>query len=143
MQLSARGMTGDREPISGQNYSYPHAMRIELANFRTPALIAAGLSLPFAILEFVFRSFVRPDSRVVADTGSVLGLLGLLGFLWGLPFLATAIVGRLISEEAVVARRVLQPRFIAQVAVVIGLALLWSALVADQLPCFLAVPNCD
>ncbi|HJU81509.1 MAG TPA: hypothetical protein VJ796_07135 [Acidimicrobiia bacterium] len=118
-------------------------MRIDLANFRPPTLIAACLSLPFAILEFVFRFFVRPDSRVVLDAGSVLGLLGLLGFLWALPFSATAIAGRLINEEAVVARRLLQPWFIAQVAFVVGLALLWSALVADQLPCFLAVPNCD
>jgi hypothetical protein len=118
-------------------------MRLGIANLRTPALIAAGLSIPFAILEFVFRVFVRPDSRVVADTGFVVGLLVLSGFLWTLPFLAAAIAGRLINEEAVEPRRVLQPRVIVQVAVVIGLALLWSALAADQLPCFLAVPNCD
>jgi hypothetical protein len=62
---------------------------MELTNLRTPALIAAGLSIPFEL------------------------------------------------------RRVPQPCVIARVAVVIGLALLWSAFVADQLPCFLAVPNCD
>jgi hypothetical protein len=49
----------------------------------------------------------------------------------------------MINEEAIELRRVPQPCVIARVAVVIGLALLWSAFVADQLPCFLAVPNCD
>jgi hypothetical protein len=116
---------------------------MELTNLRTPALIAAGLSIPFAILELVFRVFVWPDSRVVADTDFFIGLLVLSGFLWTLPFLATAIAGRMINEEAIELRRVPQPCVIARVAVVIGLALLWSAFVADQLPCFLAVPNCD
>jgi hypothetical protein len=118
-------------------------MRLELSNFRQAARIGVGLSLPFVLLEMVFRILVRPDARFVANPGFWAGTLVLFGILWTVPFVAAVVAGRVVDETASQPRRLLKPRIVARVVVVIGLAFLWGALVIDQLPCFLAVPNCD
>ena len=113
-----------------------------LADFRLPALIGAGFSIPFAVLEFSFRILVRPDPRIVSPT-FVVGLVVLFGFLWLLPFLSAVLGQRVMAEVVTQPRRLPLRTVVAKVVLMIGLAVLWGALVIDQLPCFLAVPNCD
>jgi uncharacterized PurR-regulated membrane protein YhhQ (DUF165 family) len=132
--------------LSTGNVNYPSkldsdAMRLELSNFRQAARIGVGLSLPFVLLEIVFRIFIRPEARLAGNIGFLAGLVVLFGMLWTLPFVAATVAGRLVDETAT--ESLLKPRTVAQVAVVMGLAFLWGALINDQLPCFMAVPNCD
>ena len=90
------------------------------------ATIAGAIAvLPFAALELVNRrSF---------DEGLPFVLFGLL---W---VLAAAFVGIL----ATVVRHRRAWGLIAGIAALIAIAWVWGSIVADQMPCFLGVPNCD
>ena len=112
-------------------------MKARSVDFRSAAVFGLLLSLPFAVLELAFRGFVRPDSRFVLDS------MALFGFLWTLPFVFASVGQSLLRAVRIDLRALTRPPMMARVIVLVLIALLWGALVYDQLPCFLAVPNCD
>lgn len=69
---------------------------------------------------------------------------GVFAILWLLPtfaiYLASPLVSRLRSTE----RSKFDPlSFALRIAALLPIAVMWIALVEDQMPCFLGVPNCD
>lgn len=103
-----------------------------LRSLRTPAIISSGLVLPFMILEWINRRGL-PEGFPVA----------LFGVMWVLPFsftlISTPIVRSLSARSRDLVARLVLPRAI----LLIFIAWLWVSITADQLPCFLGVPNCD
>lgn len=97
-----------------------------------PALVSSTLVLPFAILEVMNRRGFQEGFPVA-----------LFGLLWLLPFsfvlILTPIVRDLTARRSDLAPRLLLPR----AALLIFIAWFWVSVTADQLPCFLGVPNCD
>jgi hypothetical protein len=102
-------------------------------NLRLPAIISSALVLPFMILELVNRRGFHEDFPIV-----------LFGLMWLLPvafiLILTPIVRNVRSGNGVM----LGPMGLSLGAVfLIYIACLWVALILDQMPCFLGVPNCD
>ncbi len=118
-------------------------MKARSVDFRSAALFGLLLSLPFALLEVAFRGFVKPDTRFVLHPDWLLGALGLFGFLWTLPFIFASIGQPLLRVLRIDPRALTRPPMMARVVGLVLIALLWGTLVYDQVPCFLAVPNCD
>lgn len=100
--------------------------------FRTPAFVGFAVVLPFLILELVNRRGLQEDFPVV-----------LFGLMWLLPFtfvlIVIPVVRGLSSQSRGLVARLLLPRAV----LLIFIAWFWVRLTADQLPCFLGVPNCD
>ena len=102
-----------------------------LRKLRTPALTSSALVLPFLVFESVNRRGFREGFPVA-----------LFGFLWLLTFtfvLLLPIVRSLSARTRYGVPRLLIPRAV----LLIFIAWLWISVTADQLPCFLGVPNCD
>ena len=107
-----------------------------LHHVRWAAAISSFLVLPFMILEFVnggtlpelVQSFPIP----------------LFATMWLLAFAFVSILSRMVRGEP--AQCALAPALAARLLGVTALAFIayaWVAIVADQMPCFLGVPNCD
>jgi ABC-type transport system involved in multi-copper enzyme maturation permease subunit len=108
-------------------------MKAIASHLRTAVLGSLILVLPFAILEAVNTTPTRQNAP---------GLIVLFGFLW---FLAAVFFVVLIpTVRNVRTRNVANPLgLLIGVAVLLVVALVWGSVVADQMPCFLGVPNCD
>lgn len=93
--------------------------------FKTAALIGFLVVLPFMLLEVANRQNLNTEFPGV-----------LFVVMWLLAALFTAGVLSLVQTRRGVA-------FVPRIVLVILIALFWIGLVADQMPCFLGVPNCD
>jgi quinol-cytochrome oxidoreductase complex cytochrome b subunit len=110
-------------------------MKAIATDLRTAALGSFILVLPLAILESASTTLTRENAP---------GLIFLFALLWLLP--AMVILVLMPIAHSVRARKPLAAnpvKLFLSVAVVLVLALTWGSLVADQMPCFLGVPNCD
>jgi glucan phosphoethanolaminetransferase (alkaline phosphatase superfamily) len=97
------------------------------------ALGSFVLVLPFAVLEAVSSTLTRQNAPDV---------IVLFGFLWLLT--AAFFVVLIPIVRSVRTGKVAQPlRLLLGVAVLLVIASVWGSVVADQMPCFLGVPNCD
>jgi hypothetical protein len=108
-------------------------MSNSLAHVKAPAMIGLAFMLPLMLLELVNRqglgkAFPWP----------------LFGVLWLLPaaFFLTLLplVQRVRAGEAITARPM---GMLVRVALLLLFASLWAAIIQDQMPCFLGIPNCD
>jgi hypothetical protein len=104
-------------------------------------LVGLALTLPFFALEYA-------HSGAEARQALIVGLPGRAGVLWGvlwlLPAALTAIV--LPTVRAVRGRRGVarHPVLVVLMGVLLAaIATIWVAIIVDQMPCFLGVPNCD
>lgn len=97
------------------------------------AAIGAALVAPFMVLEWVNRRGFHEDFPVVLFT--FMSLHALVVVLLSRPALR-----RLRAERSLAA---LTPGHWAGLALGAILAYAYVAVVIDQLPCFLGVPNCD
>jgi hypothetical protein len=103
------------------------------ATFRTPAIISLVLVLPFIALELI--------NRRGFDEGFPLALFAVM---WLLPALFILVVTPIVHDLRAGSRTAANPRsLVPRVAFLILITWFWVALVLDQLPCFLGVPNCD
>jgi uncharacterized membrane protein len=93
------------------------------------------LVLPLAILELVNTTVTRQD---------VPGFFALFGFLWLLPMAVLVVLMAIVRDVRAGSSPMAHPlKLVLSVAVVLVLATMWGSLVADQMSCFLGVPNCD
>lgn len=108
-------------------------MRRSAVRLGSSAIVATLLVLPFVSLEVMNRRRFDEQFPIV-----------LFGSLWVLAmtfFLALRpILERVRPEGTVRARPV---ALLVGVAYLILVAWLWVAILLDQMPCFLGVPNCD
>lgn len=103
-----------------------------VGSFKKPALISTVLVLPFMILQLV--------NKRAAD-GFPLVLFALM---WLLPFTFVLIPLPIPQKPGAEKKRRINPlTLIPRVAILILIAWFWIGLLADQMPCFLGVPNCD
>jgi hypothetical protein len=66
----------------------------------------------------------------------------LFAVLWVLPFAFVLLFPSVIWPSTCKGAAT-QLRRLATTVCLLGIALLWGAIVLDQMPCFLGVPNCD
>ncbi len=105
------------------------------SSLRAPAIMSFLLVLPFMILEFMFN---------VATRINVLDFTVLFGLLWLLPTAFLLILMPIVRNVRAGTNLMLHPvGLLLRVALLALIAWAWGALVIDQLPCFLGVPNCD
>ena len=97
------------------------------------ARIAAGLVLPFVVLEIVNGGGFTINFPVV-----------LFVVLWGLAavflLVAKSLVPRLQTDRKLALSGL---RLLPRLVLLAAIAWMWVGIVADQMPCFLGVPNCD
>jgi hypothetical protein len=112
-------------------------MKTCLSNLKRPALTGAALALPFLALELVFNASSF-SLKTILDT------VALFGLLWLLPA-AFVLIGFPLARSARAGENVLaNPAALMLKTILLALiAVVWASLLADQLPCFLGVPNCD
>ena len=108
-----------------------HTHRTFAADAGRAGLLALALVLPFAVLEAVNQSITTST-------------LPLFAVLWLLPAVAGTGVFRIArTSKSPITSPMGRTIQLAGIAFVVVLAAVWLRLVADQLPCFLGVPNCD
>lgn len=101
--------------------------------FRFAALAGLALILPFAVMQVINVGVRRDDA---AD------LVVLFGLLWLLPALSIASGLRMLRPPPG-SDTSLRSRILIAAVITIAATALWGGLLADQMPCFLGVPNCD
>lgn len=103
------------------------------SNLKLSALIGLFLVVPFIILELVNRPTLPEDFPIV-----------LFVFLWMLAvifiFIVTPILRGFWRGNSILDNR---GSLLLRVALLIPIGWVWIAIVIDQMPCFLGVPNCD
>jgi preprotein translocase subunit SecY len=122
-------------PLLGANsrvtdISEPSTIRAKLT---TPAIIASAVVLPFMLLELINRRGLGEGFPVA-----------LFVVMWVLPALFIVVATPIVRDLRVGARVTANPLgVVSRLAALILITWLWLAIVIDQLPCFLGVPDCD
>ncbi len=118
------------QPLQDKN-----PMKNIVTNLGAPALISFMLVLPFAILESLFNT---------ANKHNTLGLIVLFGLLWLLSMAFIVIFVPIVRAVRAGNNILANPiSLLLRVAFLALIAMTWEAILIDQLPCFLGVPNCD
>ena len=108
-------------------------MKNFLSNLKIPSLVSLLLVTPFMGMEFVNRRQFHEGFP-----------LALFFVLWILPFAFIAIVTPLARDARAGVDILARPLSLGlKAASMLALALMWFALLADQMPCFMGVPMCD
>jgi hypothetical protein len=112
--------------------SRPHMLSDIAGKLKAPALISALHVLPFMIMEVVNRRNL-PEGFPIP----------LFVFMWLLGLTLLALVMPILRSLATGNRAMANPSLLLRGVFLILIASVWATLVADQMPCFLGVPNCD
>src|SRR5688500_12387958 len=96
---------------------------------RLAAILAAIPLVPLAILELLNQGLTRENA---------VGVLLLFAFLWLLPAAALVVLIPIVRGV-----RTSRAKLVLCITFALALVLVWGSLLADQMPCFLGVPNCD
>jgi drug/metabolite transporter (DMT)-like permease len=104
-----------------------------MPQLRTALVSGVLMVLPFLVLQLV--------NRWTLDEGFPVFLFV---FLWGLSTIIAFTLIPIVWQFRVRAPRSARPwGFAIRLALLVIVAGLWLQAVADQMPCFLGVPNCD
>ena len=110
-------------------------MKDIVTNLGSAALISFILVLPFAILESLFNTVNKQN---------VVGLVVLFGLLWLLSTTFIVILVPIVRTVRAGNNIIANPiNLLFRVAFLALIAMMWSGILIDQLPCFMGVPNCD
>lgn len=107
-------------------------MRTTAAGFKSAALISSVMVLPLLVLELFNQPFQKANI-----TSSIV----LFSVLWLVPVAFIVLVRPVVRADSGVT--FLSVNTLVRLAFAILLVFFWGSLVADQMPCFLGVPNCD
>jgi hypothetical protein len=110
-------------------------MKNIFANLRLAAIISFILVLPFAILEFAFNTVNKQNALDFTVLFGLLWLLAMAFIVILLPVARNALAGNGIMTNPI--NLLLRFAFLAVIAI------MWSGILIDQIPCFTGVPNCD
>lgn len=102
---------------------------------RPAAVVSFALVLPLMILEALNNTVTRQNSPGLALLFGVMWLLPAVFVIVLLPLVRTVRAGRGVSANPV--------SISLRIALLALIATVWAWALADQLPCFLGVPNCD
>lgn len=108
-------------------------MKTAFLKLGLPALLGFISVLPFVLMELVNRQDLQEAFPIP--------LFGIMWLLAGVFFYILISIAR----DAKAGKNVMtQPiTLVASLACLILIAALWSAILFDQMPCFLGIPNCD
>ena len=112
-------------------------MSINTIDFGSPAKIGLLLTVPFLVMELVFNGANRIS---VITPEYLLGITFLFGILWALPTGFLVMLRPILTAGDSGASPI---SILIRMVVLVALAVLWVAFIADQWPCFTGVPNCD
>lgn len=102
-------------------------------NLKAAVIGSSGLVLPFIILELVNRRDF-PNGFP----------LPLFGFMWLMALTFIVLLMPILTGYRGSSQTGPRPlSVLPRIAVLALIAWMWVSLVADQMPCFLGVPNCD
>ena len=119
--------------MSGEAAAQMRHNRVDMARrLRAPVLAGFALVLPFMILEWI-------NTRGFHDGFPIV----LFGLLWLLPFLFTLISTPIVRALSARSGNLAAPRVLPRAVLLISIAWFWVSVTADQMPCFVGVPNCD
>jgi hypothetical protein len=114
-------------------------MKTLLSSLKLPALVSTLLVLPFLVLELSLSTDNRaPAAKYALDMAVLFGVLWLLplAFMAGLlPIVRGLRAGQAVMQHP--------GRLLVRVGLLALVACVWSAILVDQLPCFLGLPNSD
>lgn len=107
-------------------------MKNILLQLRSPVTLGSLLTMPFIMLELWNQPVSRHDFPFL-----------LFGWLWFLSILFVLFARSVVTtlRAGTIMERPVQ--FLTAAASLMLVAVMWSGLMSDQLPCFLGVPNCD
>ena len=108
-------------------------MQTFLTSFRIPAMVSFILVIPFIIMEVVTTQDINAIFN--APLFGILWLLLMIFMLILLPIVRDVSAGNKLTAKPVI--------LVFRVMLIILIALAWGGIVADQMPCFLGIPNCD
>ena len=100
---------------------------------RSPSLISLLLVIPFMIMEIVNRRGF--DEGFPIPLFAMMWILPVLFILTRMPILRNLRAGDTLIAQPI--------NLLIRVVVLVLVAILWTGLLLDQMPCFLGVPNCD
>jgi len=108
-------------------------MKNFLIPLRSPALISLLFVIPFMIMEVVTTQNLNAIVNVP-----------LFGIMWFLPMIFILILMPIMRNVHAGNNLTAKPVILVfSVILLVLIALAWGGIVADQMPCFLGVPNCD
>ena len=100
---------------------------------RTPAIISSILVLPFTILELMNRRNFQECFPIA-----------LFVFMWLLSLSFILVLTPIVRNSEARNRNIANPLgLLPRIAFLVLVTWVWMAVVLDQMPCFLGVPNCD
>jgi hypothetical protein len=108
-------------------------MKTTFTTLKLPVILSLVLVLPFILMELINRREFHEDFPFSLFLG--LWLLPLIFFLVLTPIVQRVREGRRPMENPV--------DLVFGILVMVLVAVMWVNLLADQMPCFLGVPNCD
>ena len=108
-------------------------MQIILTNIRFPTILSFMLIIPFMIMEVAYRRNFNEGFPIPLFI--IMWLLPLLFMLTGMTIVRSVRAGNNVLAKPVF--------LLIRVVILIFIAWFWAALLIDQMPCFLGVPNCD
>jgi len=100
---------------------------------RSPSLISLLLVIPLMIMEIVNRRGF--DEGFPIPLFAMMWILPVLFILTRMPILRNLRAGDTLITQPI--------NLLIRVVVLVLVAILWTGLLLDQMPCFLGVPNCD
>lgn len=104
-------------------------------NLKWATLVSLLPVLPFAILEALNNTITGQNAP---------GLIVLFGLLWLLPTAFILILVPLVRAVRDGGRVKAHPvSLLLRVALLVSIAMMWGAILSDQMPCLMGVPNCD
>lgn len=104
-----------------------------VSSLLSSAAIAMLLILPFIAIQLIYGRATYSSFP-----------FGLFAILWILPTVAVFIASPILSRRRLGAGVFSDPLSLTiRLAAVIPIAIMWIALIEDQMPCFLGIPNCD
>ncbi len=110
-------------------------LRIITADLRSAALVSFILLLPLAILESLNQTMTGQNAP---------GLFVLFGLLWLLPTAFVVTLMPVVRSVRAGHSLIKNPlNLLLRVSSLAIIAVMWGGLLADQIPCFMGVPNCD
>ena len=108
-------------------------MKNIFTNFRSPAIIGLLFVIPFMIMEVVNTQNFNAVFNIP-----------LFGIMWLLPTIFIVILVPIVRNIRTGNSLIANPiSLLISVIFLMLIALMWTGLLMDQMPCFLGVPNCD
>lgn len=112
-----------------------HQTRNVAADLKWAALFTFIVLIPFVVLESINNTITRQNLSGLVVLFGLLSLLSVAFMVTLAPLLRSIRTGQRLTSNP--------GNFVLRVGSLIIIGMLWGAIILDQMPCFMGVPNCD